>query len=96
VSSSTWYNNKNTSKHAYAGQTEYLYTSKSPVGTHRQRYFGPVQLASLTGGVIFRWDDPVDDDDDDDGNKPVWPTLAVGALFRRILGDVPVLLQVLY
>jgi hypothetical protein len=26
-----------------------------------------------------------DDDDDDDDNKPVWPTRAVGALFRSVI-----------
>jgi|AntRauMFilla1563_2_1112583.scaffolds.fasta_scaffold25550_1 hypothetical protein len=29
-------------------------------------------------------DDDADDDDDDDDDKPVWPTWAVGALFRGV------------
>jgi hypothetical protein len=29
-------------------------------------------------------DEDDDDDDDDDDDKPVWPTWAVGALFRRV------------
>jgi MYXO-CTERM domain-containing protein len=36
--------------------------------------------------AIFVYDDDNDDDDDDaaddDDDKPVWPALAVGALFR--------------
>jgi hypothetical protein len=27
-------NNDNDDEHAYAGQTEYFYTSKNPIGTH--------------------------------------------------------------
>ena len=29
-------------------------------------------------------DDDNDDDDEDDNNEPVWPTWAVGALFRSV------------
>jgi len=45
---------------------------------------GPIRVPSGRGtdkpGAQHRHPD---DDDDDDDNKPVWPLLAVGALFRR-------------